>query len=249
MAFLIPREIFDNRLDNFATELKFISRLVNHYSEALTGEAKPAELEQLSSSIPAVALMADLIVLSTLATVVNKFLNAWIKIEKIRILRSQLEEIGMGGTATDQLDERITTTIDQVVEESTQIVLAPYKGDTGRRSELDTAVRQDTRRLFGQIERGLMVEFRTGEPKTDADPEKQKALANIADLDKKMQFPPVVTEPMLLGTGEVLEGEIKVSHSKKTTSHKATTKETFTRPRRKITLPPTDGDEENGKEE
>jgi hypothetical protein len=50
LAFLIPRAIFDNELARFAKELTFISRLLQHYSEALTGEAERVQLEQLSSS-------------------------------------------------------------------------------------------------------------------------------------------------------------------------------------------------------
>src|SRR6266404_129716 len=41
VAFLIPREIFDNRLGSFAKELTFISRLLEHATEAVTGELQP----------------------------------------------------------------------------------------------------------------------------------------------------------------------------------------------------------------
>lgn len=58
LAFLIPREIFKNQLGPLAKELNFINRLVEHFSEAITGTAQAAELEQLSSSVPTVALLA-----------------------------------------------------------------------------------------------------------------------------------------------------------------------------------------------
>jgi hypothetical protein len=60
LAFLIPREMFDNELTRFAKELTFISRFLQHFSEAVTGEATEAQLEQLSSSVPTVALAAAL---------------------------------------------------------------------------------------------------------------------------------------------------------------------------------------------
>jgi hypothetical protein len=221
VAFLIPREIFDNRLGAFAKELNFISRLIQDFSEALTGQAEPAELEALSSSTPMISLVANAVVLGTLATVVNKFLDAWEKIERIRKIRSELTEIGMKGTAVEELTEQITTTVNEVVEKSTEIALVKYTGS--RKNELSNAISQDIRRLFGQIERGLTIEFRA-EPKKGGDGEEQKALETITNLNKEMQFPQIAREPMLLETGELLEGEIQtVKRSKKTTTQKTVT--------------------------
>jgi hypothetical protein len=220
LAFLIPRDLFQNQLAEFAKELNFISRLLQDFGEAITGHAQPVELEQLSSSVPTVALLADLTVITAVAHVVNMFLDAWGKIEKIRKIRTDLTEIGMTGVAVDQLTEQITTTVDEVVEESTEFVLKNYQEDGNRKNELANALRQDARRLFGQIERGLTVEIRV-EPKPKADADTQKALEAVTDLTKKMQFPLLAHDPMLLKSGEILEGELK--HSKKTTTHRATT--------------------------
>jgi hypothetical protein len=222
LAFLIPRDIFDNELAQFAKELIFISRLLQDFSEALTGKAEHVQLEQLSSSIPTVALAASVPVIGVIAVVVNKFLEAWEKIERIRKIRAELTEIGMRKAALDEIEETITTTVDEVVEASVELVLVKYQGAPERRNELANGIRQDTRRLFGQIERGLKVEFRA-EPKKDGDAEDRKALTDICDLARVMQFPQVAPEPMLLKGGEILEGDIQgVKQSKKTTTHKTT---------------------------
>jgi hypothetical protein len=224
VAFLIPREIFHNQLDSFATELTFISRLVQDFTEAQTGKAEPVTLEQLSSSIPTVTLLAALPALQMLGIVINKYLEAWERIEKIRLMRAQLAEMGLKGkTALQELTDEITTTVNQVVEESTELVMANYKGDRG---ELANAIRSDTRRLFGQIERGLTVEFRA-EPK-GSEGDNQKTLQQIASVGKQLKFPEVVSEPLLLKSGEVLEdtdegGARILKHSRKTTTEKSTT--------------------------
>jgi hypothetical protein len=223
IAFLIPRTIFDNRLGPLAKELTFISRLMQDFSEALTGQAVQVELEQLSSSVPTVSLLAGVVVIEVLARVVNKFLEAWERIEKIRKMRAELTEMGLKGTAVEELTETITTTVDGTVEESVELVLANYKGDEGRKQELGNAIRQDTRRLFGQIERGLTIELRAGAA-SDKEGDGKEALQNIADMSKSMQFPNIPQEPILLGNGEILEGDIQaVKSSKKTTTHKSTT--------------------------
>jgi len=222
LAFLIPRTIFDNELAPFAKELTFISRLLQDFSEALTGKAEQAQLEQLSSSTPTIALLASVPVIGAIAFVVNKFLEAWEKIEKIRKIRAEITEIGMKGAAVNELTEQITTTVDEVVEEATEYVLVKYEGS--RRNELANAIRQDTRRLFGQIERGLTIEFRAEPPKT-GDTQEQKGLKDISDLARVMQFPQVPQEPMLLTNGEVIDGEIQaVKQSKKTTTKTTTSK-------------------------
>lgn len=201
VAFLIPREMYDNKLGAFAKELTFINRLIEHYTEAITGTAEAAILEQLSSSIPTVALFAKLPVIKTIADVVNKFLTAWEKIEKIRKMRSDLKEMGMKGKALEELTESIETTVEEVLEESTQLVLVQYNGsDDGRRHELENAIRQDTKRLFGQIERGLTIEFRAN--RENADEDSQQALAGIDNLAKIIKFPHTAKEPMLLDTSE-----------------------------------------------
>lgn len=190
----------------------------------MTKEPEEVELEQLSSSVPTVALVASVSVISLLATIVNKFLDAWKKIEEIRQMRTKLMQMGLRKTALDELTEQVETTVDQVVEEATQLVLVNYKGPSERKNELSNAVRQETHRLFGQIERGLTVEFHAVLAKEE-ESEKGKALANIANLSRDMQFPEIAKEPMLLKSGELLEGDIQaVKHSKRTTTKTTTSK-------------------------
>jgi hypothetical protein len=230
IAFLIPRNIFDNELGPFAKELKFITRLVEHYSEAITGQVEPPKLERLSSSEPTVALLLSLPVLLGIGKVVNSFLDAWEKIEKIRKLRAELSEIGLKGVALEQLDEQITTTIHEVVEESVEFVIADYPGDGNRKAELRNALSSDTLRLFGQIERGLSIEIRVN--RTDGDTpegEEQKALKDAEDLGKVLRFPEAAEKPMLLQGEQVLDDEVLVvsqtKKSRKTTVSKKESKE------------------------
>jgi len=225
VAFLIPREIFDNKLVSFAKELTFLSRLVQDFTEAQTGSAEPVTLEQLSSSIPTVTIMANLAALGMLATVIKKFLKTWQMIEEIREMRARLATMGLKGTALQELTEQISTTVTEVVEESTELVIANYKGN--RKNELANAVRMDTRRLFGQIERGLTVEFRA-KPQPNAEGEDQKNLEEIANVAKELKFPVAAKEPLLLTAEEILgdpseaDGVRVITQTKKTTTQKTT---------------------------
>lgn len=137
-------------------------------------------------------------------------------------MRAELNEMGFKGLALDQLTDQVTTTVNEVVEESTQLVLAKYTGDGGRKAELANAIKTDTLRLFGQIERGLTVEIRVNSDKVDGQStEEREDLKRIEALSKTLTFPEAAQQPMLLQSGEVLEGAVAaVNYSKKTTTQK-----------------------------
>ena len=227
MAFLIPRDLFDNELGTFAKELTFINSLIRDVSEGRTGEAESVELQELSSSVPTVALAAKGVVVEAIAVIVNKFLEAWKKIEEIREIRERLAKIGMKGTALDELTAQVATTVEEVVEESTTTVLMEYNGDGGRKNELTIALTQDMHRLFGQIERGLAVEFHAEPKQGEQDEANRKALEAVSALSKQMRFPQIANEPLLLTNGEVVEGPVEgVRIFKRTTVRKSIKKET-----------------------
>jgi hypothetical protein len=218
-AFLIPCELFGSSLRNFAKELTFINRLVEHVHEGLTGQPEPATLRTLSSSTPTVVLQTTVQAVAAIATIISTFLATWERILKFRKLREELVEIGMKGKAVEELAEQVTTIIEETVEESTKLVLANYGSpDGGRKNELQNAIRTDIRRLYGQIERGLTVEFRA-EPE-DANESDKEALQTIVDLGNQMKFSGAANEPLLLLSGEILEGEICRKVTKKTTTQK-----------------------------
>lgn len=149
----------------------------------------------------------------------NLFLDAWAKIEEIRKVRADVSRIGISGPALQQFDEKIEETVTEVVEESVKMSLNSYSSDNGRKNELGNALSQDMRRLFGQIERGLIVEFRA-EPDKKADDENAQSLLKVRDIGKSLRYPTPEAQPLLLASGEVLEGEITRTTKKKTITTK-----------------------------
>ncbi len=225
---MVPRNIFKNHLDAFAKELVFLNRLLQHINEGATGSTEPIAMGTLSSSIPAIGLDPGLKVVEILATIVVKFLEAWEKIGKIRKMRNDMAEMGISGPPVEHLTKTIKTTVDEVVEESTEVVLINYNGSRERRNELKTALAQDARRLFGQVERGLTVEFRANPSSDGVDPDQRKALDHVTQVSRTLLFPAPTQEPLLLETGEVIEdaepsGDIAV---KRTTTRKTTRRHT-----------------------
>jgi hypothetical protein len=207
LAFGIPREIFKNDLEDFTTELEFINRLLKHLSEASTNEVPPVELEGLSSSTPTVALLAGLKVVDLLAGIINKFLDAWDKIAKMRKLREEAVSFGVGGPGIEEFDRVITEEVEEVIEESTQLALVGFDGTQDRRHELENGLKQDFHRLFGQIEVGLTVQFRA-EKNPAAEEEEELAIKNITNISENIKFPTPARNPLLLPSASLLQGEL-----------------------------------------
>jgi hypothetical protein len=181
-------------------------------------------LEQLSSSVPTVALIAALPVLQVLGIVIDKYLEAWQRIEEIRLTREKLLQMRVGKAALQELTDEIKTTVDEVIEQSTELIMIDYKGNRG---ELGNAIRSDMRRLFGQIERGLTVEF--GANPEGADEANKKSLQQIVAENQELKFPEVTREPLLLKSGEILEDDSQdVQIAKRTTKTTTTRKTTST---------------------
>jgi hypothetical protein len=208
MAFMVPREIFENHLGEFAAELKFLNRLLTNVGEALTGQAEPVDLKNLSSSMPTIIIAAGLAAMNAVGNVVNKFLDAWKKAEEIREIRERVKKAGMRKPEMlTSLTEEITTIIEEVAEVSTTEIISQSTVEPGRKNELEAAIRRDVFKLFGQLERGLIVEIRV-EPagpkdKDSADPN----LEGLRLLSRTLQFPPVSNEPVLLTNGDIDEPE------------------------------------------
>jgi hypothetical protein len=207
LFFLVPRDLFKNNLQLFAKELNFINRLIEHFAEATTGKTIHVQLESLASSDPTIFLVTAPEVIAKLADAVDKFLNVWERVKKMRKVRDEVAELGMKGTALDEMSEQITTTVEEVVEETTKITLQNYNGDPTRRRELENALKNDTRRLYGQIERGLSVHFRANPKDGDEDEGKLASLNQINAIAHKLHYPPPAKEPLLLTESQILDGE------------------------------------------
>jgi hypothetical protein len=84
--------------------------------------------------------------------------------------------------------------------------------------------------LFGQIERGLVIQFRA-KPNETANEEEQKQLDEVQRVARVIQFPTPSSTPILLTNGEALEGDIAaVVTTAKRTSKKTTSKKTTIEP-------------------
>jgi hypothetical protein len=226
IALMIPREVFSNNLGMFAKELIFLNRLISHIGEVLTSQAEPIILGHLSSSDPTITLQAGLESMKFLGLAVIKFLEAWKKIVEIREILQKLKKVGMASkSVATELTEEITSTVEEVVEESaTEIISHSRLQDGGRKNELGALIKKDLRRLFAQVERGLVVEIRVN-PAASEEEGGDENLSTLKSLSHSLQFPVMTDTPILISGGDIEEDEefvAKTRRYKKTITTKTT---------------------------
>lgn len=199
IGFKIPRALFDNRLIGFSGELKFIERVVEAFSEAVTGAREEAELSELSTTDPLVLLHLYAPVVVAIGGSVTWFLSSWKKTLEIQELRARLKAMDID--ATSQLDSKIEKIVHEAVEARIQQVLV-VRDDEGRNNEVRNGLRMVLTELWARVERGMTVEVRFLPPPLKENPTPQEvqeadAYKELEEIQKALVFPAITSEPML----------------------------------------------------
>jgi DNA primase len=200
LSFIVPRDLFDNDLGQLAAELRYINRLLRHYGELVTGGTYTVRLEELSSSDPTISVLSTLELAEHIASTVSKLIELWKTVSEYLDARNMLTRLGLEGVALEQITDTATKKIETVIEETVEetITTTKYKGP--RKNELRNALLIDTRFLYGQIERGLLVEVRAQAPTSPTDDD-TKSINHISELNKTMVFPSRNPHPLFLPSG------------------------------------------------
>lgn len=199
IGFKIPREIFDNLLGGFSEELAFIERVVELFSEAVTGSKEEAELSELSTTDPLVLLQLYAPIVAAIAETVAAFVVVYKESLEIRALKQQL--LSHNITDTKQLDDRIEKIVDEKIEQRVGEVLAG-RTDSGRQNEVGNGLRLVMKGLFARIERGMTVEVRFLPPPEKEDETEEEAAEravydDLARVQTQLVFPEIAAAPML----------------------------------------------------
>ncbi|WP_072394303.1 hypothetical protein [Hyphomicrobium sp. CS1GBMeth3] len=199
IGFKIPRAIFDNRLIGFSGELKFIERVVELFSEAVTGQREEAELSELSTTEPLVILQLYAPIVAAIAGSITWFLATYKQTLELRELRARLKAVGVDESA--MLDAKIEQLVNEAVEKRVADVVT-VKLEDGRRNEVSNGLRLVLKDLWARVELGMTVEVRFLPPATSEEPtaKEKKELKIYEDLRKiqrELVFPTIRGEPFL----------------------------------------------------
>ncbi len=205
IGFLLPRGLFNNRLDQLIKELRDINRIIRAFSEAAIGRVEEVEVRQISTSDPLFFFRLDAQVIAALGKAVTWALNTWEQVAKIRKVRAETlkSEVLSEKEASDVFDKKITEKIDAAIQAKVD-ELAKDDLKPGRVKEQRTDLRWALESILAHVERGMIVEVRfllsvpkapqEGDTQATAEAEAFQALQTITP---QLVFPKMEGGPIL----------------------------------------------------
>jgi hypothetical protein len=203
IGFRIPREIFDNELKGWVSELRELSKIIRPFSEIATGSTENIEIGEISTTDPIIFLILSAPTIAMIRRAVSWSLDQWKKVEDIRKVRAETRRINIdnGGALDDivaSFEERIKSVVDASVRQFSAELVGPEERQ-GRQHELVTEMQHSLASMLARIERGMTIELRYL-PRSDADaasPEEVSAMSDMDDTIPLLKFPPASPSPVL----------------------------------------------------
>ncbi len=233
IGFQLPRKLFDNDFDGLIKELRDIRFIIRAVSEVVIGAAEPVEVRQISTSDPLFFFGINAAIIVALGGVVTWALDTWERVEKIRKIRREAQEIRAISDAEIEkfLTSKIKAEIDASVSEKIEEMLSQRIHEAGRTHELKSHLNVALQSVLAHVERGMTVEIRLSPPKP-ADPdeigraaEEQELFQSLNTLRRQLRFPAVQDTPILQlpqtpanGSPSTSESERKPIKAKNTAS-------------------------------
>lgn len=201
---LIPRSAIDNKLINFAEELKDIEFILNTFSEVATGTRDGQTIRTISSSDILVYLDAAVQYAVCLAVSIERVVALYKQLLEIRKLRQELQQQGVPKKAMSEIEKHANNMMENGIEKIASDLVNEYhkKEDKGRRNELINAVKISLNKIANRIDRGFNIEVRVAPlPKSggkdNEDEELRKAVESIQTATANMRFLKLEGKPIL----------------------------------------------------
>lgn len=99
IGILLPRELFQNHLEELIGELRVLNRVIRAFSEVATGAAEPIEVHQISTSDPVFFFGLSATTIAIFGKAVKWALDTWKQVEDIRKVRAEAQRTGAAAYA------------------------------------------------------------------------------------------------------------------------------------------------------
>jgi hypothetical protein len=204
VGILIPRFAVDNKLLDFANELKEIGFILNTLAEVATGHKDDLTIRTISSSDLLVHLQAAAPYAACVAVCVERVVALYKQLLEIRKLHQEIRNQGVPEDEVSGIQKYANQLMETGIDKIAAEVVNQYhkKDDPGRKNELTNAVRISLNKLANRIDHGFNIEVRVAPPSAVKDGEKhdtelEKAFAVIQAATVNMQFMKLEGQPIL----------------------------------------------------
>jgi hypothetical protein len=203
LGFLIPRDLFHNRLDDLVKELGTVNRIIRVFSEIATGSAESVEVRQISTTDPIFFLGVCIDTAAQIGHAITWAIATWASVEGIRKLRSEAQK--NKNFQDDEIkaffDSKVDKTIQNAIEEKVTATLGNPKSEAGRHQEQRTDLAWALESILTRVERGMTVDIRFLPPVSEKDAEGKSApepepVTELREIVPQLKFPPADPAPI-----------------------------------------------------
>lgn len=199
LGYTIPRSYVENKLVELKNEIAELNFILNHISEVVTGEKQEYEVKTISSSDFLIYILIGLKVADVLSKATERILNHYKQILEIKNLRNQLKENGVPANKTKSIETHANGIMkSEIMSIAKEIIKENYKGENGRKNELENGLIIALNKLANRIDQGFNVEIRVEplpEPQTNDEDEndeeyqsKKNLIDSIKESSRKIEF-------------------------------------------------------------
>lgn len=201
---LIPRVAVENKLNDFAEELKELGFILNTFAEVATGNKDDLTIRTISSSDLLVHLQASAPYAACVAVCIERVVTLYKQLLEIRKLHQEIRKQGVPDKEVSGIENYANQLMEKGIEKIAVDVVNEYhkKDDQGRKNELTNAVRISLNKVANRIDHGFNIEVRVARiPKPEdqgkENKELQKAIEAIQVATANMQFLKLEGKPIL----------------------------------------------------
>lgn len=197
LGYTIPRLYVNNELNSLKKEISELNFILKSISEAVNGEQQEFTVKTISSSQFLIYLIIGLKLADVLSNATERILNHYKQILEIKVLRNQLTENGVPASETKSIDTHANGIMKKEIKKiASEIIKEHYKGEEGRKNELENSVVISLNKLANRIDNGFNVEIRVeplakvNENKEASEEQKAKTdlIASIQKSSKKIEY-------------------------------------------------------------
>lgn len=204
IGFLLPRPLFNNDLTGLHRELRTLDRILRTIYEVANVTAGEIEVRQISTSDPTFFFGMDVTVLVHLGHTIKWCVEVIKGSLDIKKIAEASRAASVSPEIVTAIEGQIAAKIDEAVKQKALEMLFQYKGDMGRRNELQTSLNSALEQMLQRVERGMTVEIRLIPPPAqqtlagDAhQAETREKFDELAAISKSLEFPQVQGAPAL----------------------------------------------------
>ncbi|HEY2718199.1 MAG TPA: hypothetical protein VGI52_01115 [Solirubrobacteraceae bacterium] len=206
LGFMIPRGEVDEELGSLGREFVQLNRLLGPFLELSTGTRDPVRVRSISSSGFATLLEVAPSTAMMFAVALESLIANYETVLKIRLAERELAGSKLPDETLDAVSDHGRTLMSREIESLAGKLLASATHiEPERANELGKELKDSLTALANRIDRGFVIEVRTGElpPPTEGVSEQDvRAIAEEVLSKQNRLRPPVVSDQPVLGLPE-----------------------------------------------